>query len=661
MPSVVFAEASWYGSLRGGMQAGGGSDAQFFDGGSRWGIKGSAEAAEGLTAVYRFETKISTTNAGQPGGRLAYVGLSGGFGSLSLGQIWNAAYNHAGAITDKSYYFGDSHTGYRHGNAVSYAFSSGALGFQLDLVSDSGMDSGSAIDKVEFGMTVGIGEMGKVAIAHTNMRDTMKEGVIEAAKPYQASVPTVVTVTPGTAATVVVGTPAEVTAGTPVSVTDGTPVSVTDGTPVSVTAGTPGSYDGGTPGTATKITGGSPYEPAEPGHTGTPQLIWHTGTILNVDGDGNLKTGDDLVTAKEDDVPVSAINVYVGVHSGEATVSSISTDPAQADDGGHYEYYNTGKYTSSLDDDGNTVLTPIIKRTLRTDLTEGVNAVNRTGTGLSAVYYIDNKCKPDSKGVVTDETCVKVPAYVNTEKEDVAATDTRGAAADDKDHQVTTVLGEGETITDTYYATITRAKGRVSIEEEPADPGKPAKAGVPVTVVDGTDGTPPSYTANIPTAVEPNIPTAVEPNIPTAVEPGTPTAVEPNTPTVVEVTPGTPSVAAVPAVMGDVTEPGYKSTHVAVEFNVGGMTPHLGYSQKKMNGSGATTKVVHYGLSGSMGDTGMSYLLAARSVKTGDDSTTPWLINVSRSLGGGATAIFGYGDGDDGNSGTSRVGLHINF
>ena len=47
VPSMVFAEdgASWYGSLRGGIQAGGGADTQFFDGGSRIGIRGSAEAA----------------------------------------------------------------------------------------------------------------------------------------------------------------------------------------------------------------------------------------------------------------------------------------------------------------------------------------------------------------------------------------------------------------------------------------------------------------------------------------------------------------------------------------------------------------------------------------------------------------------------------------
>ena len=56
-------------------------------GGSRWGIKGSNEAGEGLTAVYYFESKIDATNGDQPGGRLANAGISGGFGSITLGQM----------------------------------------------------------------------------------------------------------------------------------------------------------------------------------------------------------------------------------------------------------------------------------------------------------------------------------------------------------------------------------------------------------------------------------------------------------------------------------------------------------------------------------------------------------------------------------------------
>ena len=172
VPSVVFAEANWYGSLRSGLKFSDG-DTKVVDIASRWGIKGSAEAGEGLTAVYRFEHKISTENAGQPGGRLAYVGLSGGFGSVTMGQIWSASYNSVGAITDNSYQTGDSHTSGRHGNVISYAFSNDLMALQIDAVYDGGMAEGGTsndpdLEKAEFGLSVNIGEIGKVAIAHTD-------------------------------------------------------------------------------------------------------------------------------------------------------------------------------------------------------------------------------------------------------------------------------------------------------------------------------------------------------------------------------------------------------------------------------------------------------------------------------------------------------------
>ena len=137
------------------------------------GIKGSNEVSDGLTAVYRFEHSITTTDASQSGGRLAYAGLSGGFGTLTLGQVWSASYNHAGAITDKSFYLGNSTTSYRHGNALSYAHSTGPVSFQLDLISDGDMNTGQGIDKTEFGVTVGLGDIGSLALAHTTLRDTV--------------------------------------------------------------------------------------------------------------------------------------------------------------------------------------------------------------------------------------------------------------------------------------------------------------------------------------------------------------------------------------------------------------------------------------------------------------------------------------------------------
>jgi hypothetical protein len=167
VPSVVFAEASWYGSLRAALKS---SDtAGLADGGSRWGVKGSSEVAEGLTAVYTFEHKIDSTSAGLlGGGRLSFVGLSGGFGTLTLGQVWNAAYNSVGAITDNAYAFGDSETGYRHGHAVSYAVSVENISIQVDagMNKDGGKTADKNVDQVELGVSMGFGEAGKIAFAH---------------------------------------------------------------------------------------------------------------------------------------------------------------------------------------------------------------------------------------------------------------------------------------------------------------------------------------------------------------------------------------------------------------------------------------------------------------------------------------------------------------
>ena len=131
VPSVVLgaemAGASLYGSFRTGLVFGGGEDTAVANFGSRWGIKGSHEVSEGLTASYKYEGTIDTTNAefgggndkilktanqsgntdqigaltsvldteaaeeaedklkyvsaGGQGGRLSYVSLSGGFGT----------------------------------------------------------------------------------------------------------------------------------------------------------------------------------------------------------------------------------------------------------------------------------------------------------------------------------------------------------------------------------------------------------------------------------------------------------------------------------------------------------------------------------------------------------------------------------------------------
>ena len=177
IPSVVFAEASWYGSIRTGIEDT--SSTGVADFGSRWGVQGSSEVSEGLTALYRYERKIDSTDASDAnnddgsdnGGRLSYVGLSGGFGTITVGQVWGAAYNHFGGIVDQALNYGSpGSTGYRFGDALSYAVSVGNVSLQADALMDQSTDDTG--DGFNFGATLsGLMETGSVAVAHRSHPD----------------------------------------------------------------------------------------------------------------------------------------------------------------------------------------------------------------------------------------------------------------------------------------------------------------------------------------------------------------------------------------------------------------------------------------------------------------------------------------------------------
>ena len=163
---------SLYGSFRTGLTFGSG-DSDVSDYASRWGFQGSTEVSEGLTAGFRYESKINTANAESsggvghghpesamgaddeieddsgPGGRLSFVSLSGGFGSVSLGQIWSASGVHYGFAVDPSTWFGKfGGANYRNANSVSYSSSAGDVTFQIDKVTGDK-------EKVELGATAG--------------------------------------------------------------------------------------------------------------------------------------------------------------------------------------------------------------------------------------------------------------------------------------------------------------------------------------------------------------------------------------------------------------------------------------------------------------------------------------------------------------------------
>ncbi len=568
MPSVVFAEASWYGSLRSTVEFGGGSDARFLNAGSRWGIKGSAEAGEGLTAVYRFEHNISTSDASQPGGRLAYVGLSGGFGTITAGQIWNAAFNHVGSITDNSMYHGNSETGYRHGNAVSYAVSAGTVSLQMDLIMDPNMDTGGAIDKTEFGLTVGLGEIGKVAFAHTNMKDVTKTFTEQK---ITAGTPPTVTITGGDPATAPVVTP-----GTPATVTGGTPTMVTPGEPAKQkykdqdVLNASGSVTGATlkdgkvsyADTARWSINGSQITGATIGYK--EDEVKKTMQSLNLQASDGAVGGSDFMTLTPGSV-----------------ILNTTTAPTTATSG----YLNKGDTTDF--------------------------AKNADGA------YVASACQGATPGANCTAYEVLVAEYYSSDTADQVPGD------------------GGVSIFATRISYVGVGEGTIR---------HTAVVELPDGITDGTE-------------------TTVVAGTPVTVTPGTPATVvagKDGTPVVATVTPGTP--ATLTDVENTKVEKGHKTTHVAFEFGLGGVTTYVGHTTKKVNGASGKSKTTHFGVHGGLGDTGMSFRAMARNKKGADGaSSTPWLFGVSRSLGGGASLHFEHGNDDDGESGNTRVGMQVNF
>ena len=739
VPSVIFADASWYGSLRGGVEVGGGNDASFKDGGSRWGIKGSSEISEGLSAIYRFEHKISTTDASQPGGRLAYAGLSGSFGTVSLGQIWSASFNHVGGITDGSWFYGNSETSYRVGNALSYAMSAGAISMQLDAVMDGGTDTGESVDQLEFGMTVSLGDIGKLGLAYVDTKDSMVTNSV-----FMEGTPTMVSVTDGMANTpTMVGvTPGSANTPTMVGVTPGS-----SSTPTGVNV-TPGSSS--TP-TGVNVTPGSSSTPTgvnvTPGSQNTPTMVdvddgvIGQSTMVDVD-DGTEGTPSSVQTVDN----VVATNIRFMIDSdGELVVASyLGSDGTRTKVDGEDEdavgalklVYDedAAEYTTYLvvtNSDGTTDGVPMMKPDNADESSMTYERVMLTPATL--VYQGDNiqltdltELEADDNDVftVSDNTFRKFGSvYVHEsclDGDNNAARLTGDAADDCESHRVYM----------TSYTQPSDEDGRTTLGGETIEPPRiehttfvdisgnsAVMAMVDGTRVDGTKVEPVDGTATTPTDVDvntgrPTVPTDVDvtpgsPNTPTVVnvtpgsggtptdvqvtpgsggtptevnvtpgEGGTPTEVnvtpgEGGTPTEVDVTPGeagTPTMVAVTpgeaSHYDDVTSTvkGSRATHVAAQFSLGAITAYLGYSQNEENGSGMKDKTTHYGISGGLGETGISFHAMARNKdnSSGMDSN-PWLVGLTKGLGGGATVMVEHGNADDGKSGKTRFGLKVDF
>ena len=662
VPSVIFADASWYGSLRGGVEVGGGNDASFKDGGSRWGIKGSSEISEGLSAVYRFEHKISTANASQPGGRLAYAGLSGAFGTVSLGQVWSASFNHVGAITDGSWFYGNSETSYRVGNALSYAMSAGAISMQLDAVMDGGTDTGDAVDQLEFGMTVNLGDIGKLGIAYIDTKDKMVTSDV---------------FVKGTAPTFTKGSDPVFNAGTLPSFMEGTdPIYMLEKTGDNTFAAyelkvkTPGSF---TEYELEMTSEGSfaEYEIVPTGTHSDPMYelkqtnegeesfqdvnvdyadlknVMPVGTqTLRIDSNGNLVSvvdGDNMPLkwmgtngfGQSEDVSevtnvmhkvVNTNGVLTGLESTTAEFTPTVVDVTVAAD-------DTSLDDITRTDDGwvstacASVDTCVTKKVFHVSYvpsnpqldpnseTPAYQRMDAFFAAGDANVMTTAEAKSKVQFTVADGTNGVFPMYMIDKTEDGTSVTYRLNKDGDNSMVAYRLNDDGENVMVEYELVKTGENESAEYKLVQTDAG---------TADTFNEGTLPSYTPA-----------------------GDPTF-----------TAGTPSHYMKQT---DVVK-GSRATHVAAQFNLGAVTGYLGYSQNEENGSGMKDKTTHYGVSGGLGETGISFHAMARSKDnaSGMDSN-PWLVGLTKGLGGGATVMVEHGNADDGKSGKTRFGLKVDF
>lgn len=157
-----------YGSVRMAVENvsisnGGGSSTAVTNASSRFGIKGSDDLGNGLSAIYHFEFGVDPNRAGSSvtldeddlntlnnlgandtatfdvdsgfGNRLGYVGLKGGFGTVALGRQWTPYYNVLGYndLYNGSFSYRTYMGPYRAGNVLSYVTPDSLGGFKGSL------------------------------------------------------------------------------------------------------------------------------------------------------------------------------------------------------------------------------------------------------------------------------------------------------------------------------------------------------------------------------------------------------------------------------------------------------------------------------------------------------------------------------------------------
>ena len=147
---------------------------------SRFGAKGETDLGNGISGFGRYEWDVDFNNdLGEDdiSVRHRYVGLKGGFGSVTLGQTYHTFYNFAVGPTDIPWW----HSGYamvnyrgRTDNAITYAGGTGAFNFGASLYMTPDAEE-EDIDQIEIGASFGIGDI-TIGGAYQSTADDTAQG-----------------------------------------------------------------------------------------------------------------------------------------------------------------------------------------------------------------------------------------------------------------------------------------------------------------------------------------------------------------------------------------------------------------------------------------------------------------------------------------------------
>lgn len=167
IPTVSVAESGVYASLRqsilftdSGMASGDTDDASIVDQDSRVGLQGNQDFGT-YSGFGRVEFGFDgSTEAASPAIRLGYVGVSGDFGTVSVGSQWSAwdtfiGDEHTNFVSEGAWHNGTD----RNTKTIKYAGRIGGLAIEADavLVNQEGIANGGLLDEMQFALGYGLG------------------------------------------------------------------------------------------------------------------------------------------------------------------------------------------------------------------------------------------------------------------------------------------------------------------------------------------------------------------------------------------------------------------------------------------------------------------------------------------------------------------------